>query len=280
MKKFASAFTVFLFVLALNLGSIARAENAPAAQAAPQGNTEVQSTEPADEGQAAAMAADDADDDDSPMCNMSGKACSRMGKMSGGCMCGPDCQCANCMMKKGGMMHKPGCDCDMCRGRMGMGMGGMRGGMGMMMAGTGMVRSCRMPDYYLMRRDYLNLSQEQADNLGKLDMTMRKEAILKGAQVKALELDLSGIVTATDFKVDDAIAKLKDVEAARLDLRTAMIKIAGEARDLLSPEQLDKLKSVGPGNGMCGNMCGKKGGMKDDMKKQMMEKMMKKQMGQ
>lgn len=265
MKKFASAFTVFLFVLALNLGSIARAENAPAAQAAPQGNTEVQSTEPADEGQAA----DDADDDDSPMCHMSGKGCSRMSGMPGGCMCGPDCKCNNCMMKKGGMGMG-----------MGAGMGGMRGGMDMMMAGPGMVRSCRMPDYYLMRRDYLNLSQEQVDNLRKLDMTMRKEAILKGAQVKALELDLSGIVTATDFKVDDAIAKLKEVEAARLDLRTAMIKIAGEARDLLSPEQLDKLKSAGPETGMCGNMCGTKGGMKDNMKQKMMEKMMQKKMGQ
>ena len=255
MKRFASASIVFLFVLALNLTAIARAENAPAPQTAPQGNTEVQPAEPEDGSQAAAMAADDADDDDSPMCNMSGK----------GCKCGPGCRCADCKMKKGGMMMD-----------MGMGMGGMHGGMDMMMAGPGMVRSCRMPDYYLMRSDYLNLSQEQVDNLRKLDMTMRKEAILKGAQVKALELDLSGIVTATDFKVDDAIAKLKEVEAARLDLRTAMIKIAGEARDLLSPEQLDKLKAAGPESGMCGNMRGTKGGMKQ----RMMEKMMQKKMGQ
>lgn len=237
MKKFASALVVFLFALAFNLHAAARAENAPASQAAPQGNTEVQPPEPGGEDQAAAMSD------------------------------GADCRCADCMMKKGGM-------------GMGMGMGGMRGGMDMMMAGPGMVRSCRMPDYYLMRSDCLDLSQEQVDNLRKLDMTMRKEAILKGAQVKALELDLSGIVTATDFKVDDAIAKLKDVEAARLDLRTAMIKIAGEARDLLSPEQLDKLKAAGPGAGMCGNMCGTRGGMKGGMKKKMMEKMMQKQMGQ
>ena len=267
MKKFASALVVFLFALAFNLHAIARAENTPASQAAPQGNTEVQPPEPGGEDQAAAMAADDADDDDSPMCNMSGKGCSKMAGKPGGCMCGPDCRCANCMMKKGGM-------------GMGMGMGGMRGGMDMMMAGPGMVRSCRMPDYYLMRSDYLDLSQEQVDNLRKLDMTMRKEAILKGAQVKALELDLSGIVTATDFKVDDAVAKLKDVEAARLDLRTAMIKIAGEARDLLSPEQLDKLKSAPETGGMCGNMRRTRGGMKDGMKKKMMEKMMQKQMGQ
>ncbi|HEX9135658.1 MAG TPA: periplasmic heavy metal sensor [Nitrospirota bacterium] len=206
-----------------------------------------------------------------------------------------------------GMSCSPGCKCDMCmKKKMGMGMGmgmmgmkermmGMKGGMmGMhgdvdMMTWPKMNKSCRTPDYYLRHKDELDLTDAQVESLQKALVSAKKEAILKGAQVKALEMELGEMVSQPDFKLDAALAKLKEVEDARLELRTAMIKASSAARDMLSPEQLKKLKDMHMSKrGAC---CGKAGGgccksqgqpataaPPDDMKQKMMEKMQKQMM--
>ena len=154
-----------------------------------------------------------------------------MGGMMGG-MCGN----MKGMPAMGGMMSM--------RGKMG-GMAGMRGGIDMM-TWPPMHKSCRTPEFYLHRSEGLGLSDEQVAALRKLQAALRKEQILKGAAVKALELDLSEIVTMTDFKLPDAVAKLKEIEKARLELRSTVLKYSSDARDQLSPEQLEKVKEPFP----------------------------------
>ena len=203
----------------------------------------------------------------------------------------PGCMCQNCMMggKMGGMMG------GMCgnmkgmpamggmmsmRGKMG-GMAGMRGGIDMM-TWPPMHKSCRTPEFYLHRSEGLGLSDEQVAALRKLQAALRKEQILKGAAVKALELDLSEIVTMTDFKLPDAVAKLKEIEKARLELRSTVLKYSSDARDQLSPEQLEKVKELGTRRcyncGMAMPGMGEKN--PEGMKRQMMEKMRNQMMNQ
>jgi Spy/CpxP family protein refolding chaperone len=213
-----------------------------------------------------------------------------------GMTCSPGCRCEMCMKKRMGVMGMGG-----MRDGMGMGMG-MRDGMGMhgdidMMTWPKMNKSCRTPDFYIRHKDELGLSDEQVESLRKALVSAKKEAILKGAQVKALELELGEIVTRPDFKLADALAKLKEVEAARFELRSAMLKAASGARDILNPEQLKKLGELNMSRfgGWCdktGSWCGKAGGycckpmvkpmdkgdVPDDMKQKMMEKMQKQMM--
>lgn len=177
---------------------------------------------------------------DCKMMDKSGMPCDKMDKMP----------CKDGM--GGGMMcdgSGPGCDKKRCRNK---GMDGMMGPRGDVdgMTWPRMNKSCRTPDFYLDNSDALGISDVQAESLGKLDEGLRRDMIIKGAQVKALELDLSNIVTKTDFKYDDAAAKLKEIEKARTELRLTVIKASADARDLLGKEQLDKIKDMGlPGRG-------------------------------
>jgi len=107
-----------------------------------------------------------------------------------------------------------------------------------------MRRSCRTPDFYLRMSDELGLSDSQVEALDGLDAGLRKEVFLKGASVKVMEMDLSDMVGRVDFRLDDALARLKDIEKARTELRTAVLTASSKARDVLTPEQKAQLKAV------------------------------------
>ncbi len=209
-------------------------------------------------------------------CNMNSQTCG----------CRDKCGCGNCrktgpmMGMMGGMRGRMGMDgmgmmkCRMCHAaggmtgpRMGM-MGGM-GPMGMM--GSPMMRTMKTPEYYLDRRDALSLTDDQVEKLAKLKENLREETIMKGATVMVLELQLSDIIKDASFKLSDAEAKLKEIEAARLKLRMTVIKTAADARNVLTRNQLEKLKKLSLSGGKCSMSCG-------GAKKDMMEKMMRKKM--
>ena len=203
-----------------------------------------------------------------PMMGMMDGMRGRMGMDGMGMMKCRMCHAAEGSSRMGGMMGPR-------MGMMGMGpMGpmGMMGGMGPMgMMGAPMMRTLKTPDYYLDRRDVLNLTDDQVENLAKLKENLREEAIMKGATVMVLELQLSDIVKDASFKLSDAEAKLKEIEAARLKLRMVVIKTASEARSILTKEQIEKLKKISLSGENCRMSYG--GAKKDMMEKMMREKM-------
>jgi len=260
MKKATVIILSFVFALYFPLLAIAQ-ESSP--KTAPDGQAAVEQPSPDMGGMM--------DDEDMPAMGqpMAMGSCGKAGSCMkhDGAMCGPDCRCKNCMMKMGGMgmMH-------------GAGKMGMRGDIDAM-TWPPMQKSCKTPDFYLAHSDELDLNESQEDTLEKLQSELKKQMILKGADVKAAELDLSDIVTKPDFKLDDALAMLKHVEDARLALRSTVIKYSAQARDVLSPEQLKDLKGLRrPGS--CMTDGGMKTGVKDDMKRMMMEKMQRERMQQ
>ena len=101
-----------------------------------------------------------------------------------------------------------------CGGMEGMMHGrGMEGGhghfgqMGELMAG-------KMPRFYIMHAQDLKLTDDQLVSLKKISFDMKKDFISKGADVMLKRLDLKEILESPDYKVEDAAAKLKDVEDA------------------------------------------------------------------
>ena len=117
----------------------------------------------------------------------------------------------------------------------------------------------RMPGFYLKHSSDLKLSDEQVASLKKITSALKKDMVTKGADVKVRELELSEILAGTDYKLDDATAKLKQVEDARLALESTVLQYSVQARDILTPDQLKGLKDI------CGHeTCGK--GMKRHMR--------------
>ncbi len=240
----------------------------PVLSAAQEVGPQAATDEPAAAGQ---PMADMMDDGDMPPMghDMAKGACGKPGSCMkhDGEMCGPDCMCKDCMMKKGGMgmMH-------------GAGKMGMHGDIDTM-TWPPMQKSCKTPDYYLAHGGELGLSESQEAALERLESALKKEMVLKGAAVKAAEIDLSDIVTKPDFKLDDALAMLKQVEDARLALRSSVLRYSAQARDVLSPEQLKNLKGLRR-PGRCMTDGGMNPAVKDDMKRMMMEKMQRERMSQ
>jgi Spy/CpxP family protein refolding chaperone len=102
----------------------------------------------------------------------------------------------------------------------------------------------------------LNLSEEQEASLKKISSDMRKGLITRGADLRVLRLELSDILARPDYKLEDATAKLKQIEDARLALATGALQYSAQARDILTKDQLSKLKDIrrhGRHERHCGN---------------------------
>jgi len=104
-----------------------------------------------------------------------------------------------------------------------------------------MAGSCPTPEFFIEQRDELGLSDAQVLDIRKLEYSLRIQKILKGARVKALELELSEIVTGPDFTEDKALDKLSEIEKARTELRTEVIKTYARLRSSLDAGQVEKL---------------------------------------
>jgi len=160
---------------------------------------------------------------------------------------------------------------------------GMRGDVGRMTM-PGMHKSCRTPEYYLDRSEAFGLNSEQEEKMEALYYDLKREMIERGAKVKVLELKLTEIVSKPDFDLDKALDAMKEVEAARTDLRSAVLKAAAAARDMLTPEQLDKAREMKPGrlpkrDRMRDRDGSRNNGGMDEMMRRNIETQMKRRMG-
>jgi hypothetical protein len=149
----------------------------------------------------------------------------------------------------------PGMLCGMKGMMPGGGMGGMMQGGGMerghgMFGHMGELMAGKMPRFYIMHAQELKLSDDQLASLKKISFDMKRDLISKGSEVMLKKLDLKEALAKPDYKVEDALAKLKEVEDARLALETAVLQHAAQARDVLTPAQLKTLETLHKGCGM------------------------------
>lgn len=126
----------------------------------------------------------------------------------------------------------------------------------------GHLLGCRLPKFYLRHAKDLKLSDEQVASLKKISLEFRKDMITKMADVKVKKLELKEILDKPDYKLEDATAKLKECEDARMALATSALQHATQARDVLTPDQLKKVGDLCRDERSC-KSCGK--GMKRHM---------------
>jgi len=143
-----------------------------------------------------------------------------------------------------------------------------------------MSKACRTPDYYLRHSSRLGLTGEQTEKMEALYFGLKRDMIEGGAKVKVLELELTEIVIKPDFDLNSALDTMEKVEAARAKLRATVLKAAAEARDMLTPQQLEEARLMPPrGVYPADTDSGTAGGDMEDKARRIMEKKMKERMG-
>lgn len=102
----------------------------------------------------------------------------------------------------------------------------------------------------LRHRQELALTPAQVDSLRKLGTDAQREAIKRQADHRLAELDLRTMMTpdaADPNKPRDMAkieAKVREIEKLRADGRVARIRTMEQSRQVLTPEQRDKLRAL------------------------------------
>jgi Spy/CpxP family protein refolding chaperone len=102
----------------------------------------------------------------------------------------------------------------------------------------------------LRHRQELALTPAQVDNLRKLGTDARRDAIKRQAERRLAELDLRTLMmpdAADPNKPRDLTtieAKVREIEKLRADGRVARIRSLEQSRQVLTPEQREKLRAL------------------------------------
>jgi Spy/CpxP family protein refolding chaperone len=102
----------------------------------------------------------------------------------------------------------------------------------------------------LRHRQELALTPAQVDSLRKLGTDARRDAIKRRADQRLAELDLRTIMTpdAADpnkpIDLTKAEAKVREIEKLRADGRVARLRNLEQSRQVLTPEQREKLRTL------------------------------------
>ena len=143
--------------------------------------------------------------------------------------------------KGGGMMHKMAC-CQMGSGMRGCGkMGAGMGMCGEMMGGCG-GGGCSKMGFFLCCKKELELTDKQVTDLKSIKMNFQKGKIRTEADLKIAELELKSLMHDDDASIKDIEAKMKAAAKLKTDMKLSHIKAFREAKALLTPEQMEKMK--------------------------------------
>jgi Spy/CpxP family protein refolding chaperone len=98
----------------------------------------------------------------------------------------------------------------------------------------------------LSAKDRLGLTAEQEQKLRALRAGFEKEAIQRGAEIQAAEVDLRQGLEAATPDLGKVEAQAKRIAALQGDLRFARIKVLQEGRAVLTQEQWQKFEALTP----------------------------------
>lgn len=102
----------------------------------------------------------------------------------------------------------------------------------------------------LRHRQALGLTPAQVDNLRKLGTDSRRDAIKRQANRRLAELDLRTLMMPDPADpnqprdMSKIEAKVRDIEKLRADGRVAQIRTMEQSRQVLTPEQREKLRTL------------------------------------
>ncbi len=96
----------------------------------------------------------------------------------------------------------------------------------------------------LRYQDELGLTAEQVRNLEQLRADFDRESIRKDADLRIAQRDLEALLDAERVDVRQAEGKIREIERLRADLRIARIRTIEKGKAELSPEQLDRFRTL------------------------------------
>ncbi len=144
-------------------------------------------------------------------------------------------------------------------------MGGGMGGHGMREGRGGRALSHEGPLISIMleHSQDLGLNAEQERKLRDLRTEFAKESVRRGAEIRVAEIELDALLEQDRWDLAKIEPRVKQIATLQGDLRLARIKTLAAGREVLTPEQLEKLKQLGhrmrsgwglegPGPGMMG----------------------------
>ena len=144
--------------------------------------------------------------------------------------------------QQGGMEMGPGRPS--MQGMPGMMMGPGQGmGPGMMMGASPQERP--LISQILSAKDQLGLTADQEQRLRRLRTEFEKEAIRRGAEIQAAEVDLRELLAAETPDLGKVETQVKRVGALQAELRFARITVLQERRGILTKEQWQKFEALG-----------------------------------
>ena len=117
-------------------------------------------------------------------------------------------------------------------------------GIGMGHGGDLLGRERPLLSLALRHRADLALSDDQAKTLEGLIDRFRKEAEPRAGAIEAAERNLAALLQQEPADLAKVEAKVREIAAARADLRIARIKTIAEGRAALTPEQRQKLEAL------------------------------------
>jgi len=115
-------------------------------------------------------------------------------------------------------------------------------------------------------RQYLGLTDEQVGRLHKIGVDAQKASVQTGADMQLRHIELRELLRADNPDHDAIMKKLDEVNALRGKMEKQRVETMLQARGVLTPEQLKKIKTFwenrGAGGGMQrGPMMERRGGM-------------------
>ena len=135
-------------------------------------------------------------------------------------------------------MHH-GMGCPVCGGGMGHGMCGCGKGLGGIKAIFKM-----MPWKIMMHACELGISEDQIEAFRKRHAEAQKQMIQIGSQIKMDMIDVKNAVMRENIDMATAEAKIREIGKLKGDKFMAMIQAMHDMRQILTPEQRNKVKEM------------------------------------
>lgn len=137
------------------------------------------------------------------------------------------------------MHHGMGGGCPVCGG----GMGGRMCGCGKGLGGIKMLFKM-MPWKVIMHACELGMSEEQVEALRKRHAEAQKQMIQIGCQIKMNMIDVKNAVMREEMDMATAESKIREISKLKGDKMVAMVQAMHEMRQILTPEQCDKVREM------------------------------------
>jgi len=105
----------------------------------------------------------------------------------------------------------------------------------------------------LDHKQELGLTLDQERKLRDLRTEFAKESERRSAEIRVGEIELDALLEQDKWDLAKIETKVKQIATLQGDLRLARIKTLAAGREVLTPEQIEKLKQIGhqmrPGSG-------------------------------